>query len=331
MFSTQLVIDWIVGFGIGSGVPKLHPVLVQSGAVVLASGAVEVGPIVQLEVGQWTANRLVEPSGTAPSGMREAPAPMLRPPQVRLLITALVASSVMPQTPPGALVENSRNAPPAVAVVEVVVDVVVLVVEVVLLVVVEVVVLVVVEVVVLVVVEVVVLVVVEVVVLVVVEVVVLVVVEVVVLVVVEVVVEVVVVVIATAIVLSMLNGLLNPSSRVPLPVTAAVAVPGPPRSGIVHGNGPHESPGPGQSPTWNRQTTPLTLQTPNTTVLSCAGTLTLVTRLIQRGEGGTAGSPVGPGQQKSAVTLLVLHPTWHPADPGTHPGGCRVRSTAVTR
>src|SRR5262249_47180801 len=129
-------------------------------------------------------------------------------------------------------------------------------------------------------------------------------------VVVEVVVVVVEVVIATAIVLSMLNGLLNPSSRVPLPVTAEVAVPGPPRTGILHGNGPHESPGPGQSPAWNRQITPLTAQTPNTTVLSCAGTLTLVTRLIQRGEGGTAGSPVGPGQQKFAVTFMVSHPTW---------------------
>src|SRR5262245_51329587 len=165
------------------------------------------------------------------------------------------------------------------------------------------------------------------------DVVVLVVVEVVVLVVVDVVVLVVVeVVIATAIVLSMLNGLSNPSSRVPLPVTAAVAVPGPPRSGIVHGNGPHESPGPGQSPAWNRQTTPLTAQTPKTTVASCAGTLTSVTRLIQRGEGGTAGAPVGPvGQQKSAVTCMVSHPTWHPADPGTHIGGFRVRSIAVTR
>ena len=91
LFSTQLVIDWIVGFGIGSGVPKLHVVLVQSGPAVLTGGAVEVGPIVQLLVGQSTANRLVEPSGTAPSGMIEAPPPMLRPPQVRFLMTALVA------------------------------------------------------------------------------------------------------------------------------------------------------------------------------------------------------------------------------------------------
>src|SRR5262245_62634165 len=74
--------------------------------------------------------------------MREAPAPMLRPPQLRFLMRTLLPSRVLPQTPPGALVENSRNAPPTDAVVEVVVDVVVLVVEVVLLVVVEVVVLV---------------------------------------------------------------------------------------------------------------------------------------------------------------------------------------------
>ena len=91
LFSTQLVIPGTEGFGIGSGVPKLHPVFVQSGPVVLTAGAVKVGPIVQLLVGQSTANRLVEPSGTAPSGIREAPAPMLRPPQVRFLMTALTA------------------------------------------------------------------------------------------------------------------------------------------------------------------------------------------------------------------------------------------------
>jgi len=91
VFSTQLVIDGIEGFGIGSGVPKLHVVFVQSGPPVLTGGAVEVGPSVQLLVGQSAANRLVEPSGTAPSGMREAPPPMLRPPQLRFLMTALAA------------------------------------------------------------------------------------------------------------------------------------------------------------------------------------------------------------------------------------------------
>jgi hypothetical protein len=90
VFSTQLVIDGIVGFGIGSGVPKLHPVSVQSGTALLTGGAVEVGPIVQLDPVQLSANRLIEPSGVGPSGMREAPAPMLRPPQVRLLMTALL-------------------------------------------------------------------------------------------------------------------------------------------------------------------------------------------------------------------------------------------------
>jgi hypothetical protein len=130
VFSAQVLSDGSEGFGIGSGVPKLHPVSVQSGSALSTAGVVEVGPIVQLEVGQSTANRLVEPSGIGPSGTRPAPPPRLRPPQVRFLITALLAFSVLPQTPPGMLVVNSRNAPPT-AVVEVVVDVVVLVVEVV--------------------------------------------------------------------------------------------------------------------------------------------------------------------------------------------------------
>jgi len=49
VFSTQRLIVGIMGFGIGSGVPKLHPTSVQSGAVLLTGGAIEVGPIVQLE------------------------------------------------------------------------------------------------------------------------------------------------------------------------------------------------------------------------------------------------------------------------------------------
>jgi hypothetical protein len=82
---------------------------------------------------------------------------------------------------------------------------------------------------------------------------------------------VVVVVIATAIVLLISNGLSNPSLRVPLPNTPAVA--SPTMFGIVHGNGTHESPAPGQSVGWNRQMTPLRAQMPNSTVASSAGTL----------------------------------------------------------
>jgi hypothetical protein len=129
VFSTQVLSAGSAGFGIGSGVPKLHPVLVQSGAAVFTAGAVEVGPIVQLEVGQWTANRLIEPSGVGPSGTPARPPPRSRPPQVRFLMMTALPSCVLPQTPPGALLVNSRNAPPTDAVVEVVEDVVVLVVE----------------------------------------------------------------------------------------------------------------------------------------------------------------------------------------------------------
>lgn len=87
----------------------------------------------------------------------------------------------------------------------------------------------------------------------------------------------------TAIVLSIVNGLLKPSSRTPCPVTAAVAPPT--MFGMVQGNGPK-------------------METE-----SFAGMLTLVTRFVHSGSGGTAGAPVGPGQQKSAVTLRTLQPT----------------------
>src|SRR5262249_33717700 len=82
---------------------------VQSGPAVLTGGVVEVGPIVQLEPVQLTANRLVEPSGIAPSGTRSEPPPRLRPPQVRFLMRALLPSSVVPQVPPGVLVLKSSS------------------------------------------------------------------------------------------------------------------------------------------------------------------------------------------------------------------------------
>src|SRR5215468_1838698 len=49
--------------GTGSGVPKLQPVLVQSGSLVLSPGAVDVGEMVQLLPEQLSAYRLTPPSG----------------------------------------------------------------------------------------------------------------------------------------------------------------------------------------------------------------------------------------------------------------------------
>src|SRR5262245_692694 len=89
MFCTQRLITGIMGFGIGSGVPKLHSTSVQSGAVLLTGGALEVGPIVQLEPVQLSANRLVAPSGDRPSWTIVSPPPMFRPPQVRFLMRTL--------------------------------------------------------------------------------------------------------------------------------------------------------------------------------------------------------------------------------------------------
>src|SRR5262245_2537577 len=102
----------MVGLGIGSGGPKLQPVLVQSGSGVFTGGTADVGPIVQLEPVQLSAYRLVAPSGMKASGMFPMPPPMFRPPQVRFLMRTLLPSSVLPQVPPGVPVVNSRNAPP---------------------------------------------------------------------------------------------------------------------------------------------------------------------------------------------------------------------------
>src|SRR5262245_54984400 len=123
---------WMVGFGIGSGVPKLQPVVVQSGSALLTAGAVDVGPMSQLAPVQLSENRLCEPSGVGPSGMREAPAPMLSRPQARLLLTVFEPSRVSPQLPVAALRTKSRNAPPTDIIVVVVVELVAVVVELVL-------------------------------------------------------------------------------------------------------------------------------------------------------------------------------------------------------
>ena len=79
VFRTQTVRLGIVGFGIGSGVPKLHPVSVQSGPGTLTAGPALVATIVQSVPVQSSPNRLIEPSGVGPSEMIEAPPPMLRP------------------------------------------------------------------------------------------------------------------------------------------------------------------------------------------------------------------------------------------------------------
>src|SRR5262245_53885032 len=123
VFSTQVEMPGLVGFGTGSGVPKLHPVVVQSGAVLLTGGAAEVGPTLQSPpeqlslqappAAQLSANRLVEPSGVGPSGTVERPPPMLRPPQWRVR-RAPPAELAKPQLPPKAPLVKSRKFPPTV-------------------------------------------------------------------------------------------------------------------------------------------------------------------------------------------------------------------------
>ena len=55
VFSTQVVMVRDGRVGIGSGVPKLQPVLVQSGSAVWTAGSGGVAPIVQLEPVQLSA------------------------------------------------------------------------------------------------------------------------------------------------------------------------------------------------------------------------------------------------------------------------------------
>jgi len=49
VFSTHVLMFGMAAFGMGSGVPKLHPVLVQSGLAVFTAGAVEFAVTLQLE------------------------------------------------------------------------------------------------------------------------------------------------------------------------------------------------------------------------------------------------------------------------------------------
>ena len=125
VFSTQVEMPGLVGFGTGSGVPKLQPVLVQSGAVLLTGGAVEVGPRLQMPVpaaqlslqappaAHASANRLLEPSGTIPSGTVERPPPMFRPPQWRVR-RAPPAELAVPHWPVATRLVNWRKFPPSV-------------------------------------------------------------------------------------------------------------------------------------------------------------------------------------------------------------------------
>src|SRR5262245_28714651 len=115
-----MVSDGIAGFGIGSGVPKLHPMSVQSGAALLTGGAVEVGPMLQSApvqppsqapppAAQLSANRLVEPSGIGASGRMAPLPPMFRPPQVRVRMRMSLPSNMLPQVPPRVQVGSSRE------------------------------------------------------------------------------------------------------------------------------------------------------------------------------------------------------------------------------
>src|SRR5262245_46170111 len=122
VFSAQVVRNVCTLFAIGSGVPKLRPVVLQSGTGLLRGAVPATGPTLQIEPAQvpsqppppWqpSANRLLEPSGVGPSPTVEPPPPRFRPPQVRFLMRPLLASRMLPQTPPGTPVVNSRNVPP---------------------------------------------------------------------------------------------------------------------------------------------------------------------------------------------------------------------------
>ena len=83
---------------------------------------------VQAAPAQLRLKRLTDPDGSGPSGIWEPPPPMLRPPQVRFLITTLEALRLSPQIPPAALRVKSRIVGVTTPVVVVVVDVVVVVV-----------------------------------------------------------------------------------------------------------------------------------------------------------------------------------------------------------
>src|SRR5262245_10697743 len=97
VFSTHVVMTVIVGFGIGRGVPKLQPVLVQSGSAEFTAGVAVVGPMSHEGPVQFRVKRLIDPLGTGPSGTSELPPPMLRPPHFRVFTDTLLAFCASPQ------------------------------------------------------------------------------------------------------------------------------------------------------------------------------------------------------------------------------------------
>lgn len=96
-------------FTMGSGVPKLQPVDVQSqhsvGVVVAAS--------VQTSPAQSARKRFDAPSGVGPSSTVPLPPPMLSPPHPSTPSTAPAPSRKSPQLPTGAAVVNSSDGTPS--------------------------------------------------------------------------------------------------------------------------------------------------------------------------------------------------------------------------
>src|SRR5262245_13967713 len=122
VLSTHALTVGMVGFGSCSGVPKLQPVLLQSGAGVAppgTGGMVLFGLTVQAGPTQLRLDRMTAPSGTTPSGAVPPPPPMLRPPQVRFLMKTDVPVRICPHAPPPAPVVKSKivGVPPPVVVV----------------------------------------------------------------------------------------------------------------------------------------------------------------------------------------------------------------------
>src|SRR5262249_11910900 len=104
VFSTQTDRLGNIALGIGSGVPKLQPVVEQSGSALFGRGAVSKGNTEQVPPTDWPhemLNLLCEPSGVGPSACVELPPPMFRPPQVSVLAVAPVPSNALPHAPPG--------------------------------------------------------------------------------------------------------------------------------------------------------------------------------------------------------------------------------------
>src|SRR5262245_16742977 len=121
VLSTHALTVGMVGFGSANGVPKLQPVLLQSGCAVLTAGGVLFALTVQAGPTQLSAERMTEPSGTTPSGAVPPPPPMLRPPQVRFLMKTADPLRICPHAPPPAPVVKSKivgDPPPVVVVVD---------------------------------------------------------------------------------------------------------------------------------------------------------------------------------------------------------------------